>query len=511
MPYFLSYDVGTSSVKSILIDEKGKVYANAIKHYPLHMPRPGWVEQNPLHYWLAIVKATHTMLQNADIDKNQIAGMVFTTQAMGVIPVDKQGEVLHDNITWVDGRAEKEAVKAMNRLLGKSVFKMIVGLELTGKDVIPKLMWLKENRPEIFEKTHKVLDVNGYLKFKATGKMVAEWSGACSYAFNLKKKDWERIFFQITGVGTDKLPDLVKSVDEVGNLTPEAAAELGIPQRVKVFGGCDDTQSAALGTGAIGEGEAHIYLGTSAWLGVTSHKDFGFKNGAACLQSAMPDKNLVVGITESAGVNIDWIINRFYNSEKQHLTEQQIFEILEKEVANVPPGSDHLIFTPWFLGERAPVSTTTTRSTVFNLGHEHTRGHLVQAHFEGIAYNLRWTLENMQKDFRFNPSQIFVTGGGSQNARWMQAIANITQKKIITSGQPKLAGAIGASVIAMVGSGAISGFESIHQIVEKRAEFEPDKSTFAVYNKLFADYKNVYHSLKNAYIKANKERFNTAG
>lgn len=508
MAYFLSYDVGTSSVKAILIDLEGKIIAHTIEHYPLSMPRPGWVEQNPEDYWKAIVLATRTMIQDSGVDTSLIEAMVFSTQAMGIIPVTKTGEVLNHNITWVDGRAELEAQKAMKKFMGKSVFKAIVGLELTGKDVIPKLLWLKNNKPELFNITHRFLDVNGYLKFKATGRMVAEWSGACSYAFNLKKKDWERIFFKIAGVGTDKLPELVKSTDKVGSLTDEASEELGLPKSVAVFGGCDDTQSAALGTGAIQEQSAHIYLGTSAWIGVTSQKDYGFKNGAACLQSAMPDKNLVVGITESAGVNIDWLIKQFYQSEKKNLSEKEIFELLENETTSVPPGSDYLIFTPWFLGERCPVSTTTTRSTVFNLGHEHTRGHVIQAHFEGIAYNLRWAIENMQKDFKFDIREICVTGGGSQNARWMQTIANITQKTIITSGHPKLAGAIGASVIGMVGSGKLQSFDHINKIVLKRDTYIPDSGTFAIYNKLFTDYKNIYYGLKKAYIKANKERFN---
>lgn len=508
MSCFLSYDIGTSSVKAILIDLEGNILANTIEDYPLQMPRPGWVEQHPEDYWKAIVLATKSMMATSKVDVSKVEAMVFTTQAMGIIPVTKEGEILRSNITWVDGRAELEALKTMKKFLGKKVFKAIVGIELTGKDVIPKLVWLKNNEPEVFKKTHKFLDVNGFLKYKATGKMVAEWSGACSYAFNVKSKDWERIFFKIAGVGTDKLPDLVKSTDKVGTLTAQAAEELGLTQSVAVFGGCDDTQSAALGTGAIQESSAHIYLGTSAWVGVTTAKNFGFKNGAVCLQSAMPDKNMVVGITESAGVNIDWLIKQFYQSEKKELSEPEIFKLLEKETALVPPGSDHLIFTPWFLGERCPIGTTTTRSTVFNLGHEHTRGHVIQAHFEGIAYNLRWTIDNMQKDFKFQIKELSITGGGSQNSRWMQTIANITQKKIITTGHPKLAGAIGASIIAMVGSGKMKSFDHIHKIIQQREVYTPKSETFEVYDKLYQDYKNVYSSLKKAYITANKDRFN---
>jgi xylulokinase len=147
----------------------------------------------------------------------------------------------------------------------------------------------------------------------------------------------------------------------VGTLTSEAAKELGLPMDVKVFGGCDDTQSAAIGSGATEEGEAHIYLGTSAWAGITTRKNLKHKNGAVVLQSADPQHSLLVGITESAGANLDWMIEKFYKLEKDDPAISNIYAFINEETAGIPPGSDHLIFTPWLLGERCPVSTTTTR------------------------------------------------------------------------------------------------------------------------------------------------------
>lgn len=505
MKSFLSYDVGTSSVKAVWVNSLGEIIGTAIEHYPLSMPQPGWVEQHPIDYWTAVCKATHTLIRNRD--KTSIAGIVFTTQAMGIIPVDKMGTVLHPNITWVDGRAEEQARKAMNYFLGKKIFKAIVGVEITGKDVIPKLIWLKDKKPEIFNNTYKFLDVNGYLKYKCTGKMVAEWSGACSYAFDVKKKDWERLFFNLTKIGTDKLPDLVKSTDKVGTLTDEAAAALDLPKHITVYGGCDDTQSAAVGTTAITEGEAHIYTGTSAWVGVTTAKAPKFKNGAFCLQSADPTKNIIVGITESAGVNIDWMVQTYYSAEKNTMEEQSLFALIEEEIKATPPGADYLIATPWFLGERCPVSTTTTRSTIFNLTHKHTRGHIARAFFEGIAYNLKWSIENIEKDFGFSIQTLKITGGGSQNDTWMQCFANILERNIVTTSHPKHAGALGAAICAMVGDGALKDFDEIHKIIHIQKTFNPDLSSKEVYNTLYLSYKKIYHQLKRPYIFINKERF----
>jgi xylulokinase len=505
--YVIAHDVGTSSVKTALISIKGEVIAHSTSSYSFTYPQPGWFEQNPEDYWNGSVINTRKVVEQSGINKGDIIGIVFSTQAMGIIPIDKEGKILKNNITWVDGRAEKQAHWIMSLLGGKQIFKKIIGAEITGKDVLPKLRWLKFSEPEIYKNMDKVLDVNGYLKFRATGKKVFEWSGACSYVFDLKKKDWERILFKLIGFDINKLPPLVKSTDIVGTLTKEAAAELNLPENIPVYGGCDDTQSAAIGSGSANEGEAHIYLGTSAWAGVTTKKNLKHKNGAFVLQSASPNMNLLVGITESAGSNLEWIIEKFYQYEKNDPAIANIYEFINKETEGIPAGSDHLIFTPWLLGERCPVSTTTTRGTVFNLGLEHSRGHIVNALLEGIAYNLRWILENIKRDFGFNPSKIRVIGGGSVNEQWMQGIANITGKTVETISQPTMAGALGAASCVFVGSGHFNDFSDINQIVQVNKRYIPDPNQNIIFNHLFQTYKNIYSGLRKTYIKANSERF----
>ena len=501
----LAHDVGTSSVKSVLIDDAGKILNQSTQSYQFYTPQPGWVEQEPEDYWNAIVTNTKKLV--SEKHKENILGMVFTTQAMGIIPVDKKGNVLRKNISWVDGRAEDQAKWMMGMFGGKATFKSFIGIEITGKDVIPKLRWLKQKEHDIYKATHKVLDVNGYLRFKATGKMAAEWSGACSYGFNLKKKEWEYLLFRAVGFDKTKLPKLIRSVDIAGTLTEAAAAELCLPHDTPVFGGCDDTQSAAIGSGCTEEGQAHIYIGTSAWVGVTTKKSHKFKNGAVCLQSADPEKNLIIGITESAGNNLEWLINQFYKKEAEEIGRENIYALLDEEAQKVPAGSDNLIITPWFLGERCPVSTTTTRGTVFNLGLEHTRGHFVKALSEGIGFNLRWILENYEKDFTIKPDNLRIIGGGSQNRQWMQVLADITGRTITTINQPTMAGAIGAAMCAFVGSGLFPDFKSVNRIIKEVKTYAPNADNKRIYDELFRNYKDIYISLKRTYIKANAKRF----
>jgi xylulokinase len=507
--FVISHDVGTSSVKTALVSNKGKVVAHHTTSYPCKYSKPGWVEQEPEDYWNGVVENTRFIIGEAVVDISQIIGMVFSTQAMGIIPIDKDGNTLHANITWVDCRAEEQAQWLMKKLGGKKIFKKIVGVEITGKDVIPKLRWLKQNKPEIYNATESILDVNGYLKFKATGKKVFEWSGACSYGFDLKKKDWERIIFKVAGIDLNKLPPLVRSTDLVGKLTPGAAHELNLPVNINVYGGCDDTQSAAMGSGANGEGEAHIYLGTSAWAGVTTSRNLKHKNGAFCLQSADPAANILVGITESAGSNFDWLIDNFYKLEKADPEIENIYDFIDSETAGIPDGSDHLIFTPWLLGERCPVSTTTTRGTIFNLSLEHNRGHMVKAMLEGIGYNLRWILDNYEKDFGFRIKRIRAIGGGSVNEKWMQGIANITGKNIETITEPKMAGAIGASACAFVGSREFKDFSEVSKLLQMNKVFSPQPGKQEIFSSLFKFYKAIYSDLRLTYKNINLKRFSS--
>ncbi len=504
MNYIIAHDVGTQSNKAVLIGTDGKVYDSFEKSYEIDFPKPGWVEQDPEDYWEAICVTTRKVVSELN-KEDQILAMVFSTQAMGIIPVDKDGTLLYKNISWVDARANRQSEMIMKRFLGKAVFEKITGVSLSGKDVIPKLLWIKEQLPEVYSNTYKFLDVNGYLKYKCTNKMVAEWSGACSYGFNLNKKDWERIFFKIAGIDISKLPDLVKSTDLVGTLNDKAAQELGLTTSVKIFGGSDDTQAAAMGSGQTDHHQAHIYLGSSAWIGVSSQKNYKFNNGVASLQSADPSSSLLVGITESAGINVEWALNKFYKKEKEQGVN--IYELMEKEVSEIPAGADDLIFTPWFQGERTPVTDTTVRSTIFNLGLEHNRGHIMCAMLEGIGYNLKWTIHNIKKDYGIIIKELTVIGGGSQNDAWMQSLSDILQVKLHITENPKMAGAIGSAMTAFVGLGLEDDFARIKEFNRVSKSYHPRKDHKEVYQKMFKNYKILYKSLKKAYYDINFERF----
>jgi xylulokinase len=216
----------------------------------------------------------------------------------------------------MDARAPSQAERIMRKFLGGRVFAAIAGAELCGKDGLPKLLWLKENEPDVYQKMTCFLDVNGYLTFRATGQQVFEWSCASAIGFNLSKKDWLRGVIRYVGLDQSKFPALVRSVDQVGGLTAEAARECGLLEGTPVFGGGGDAQGAAVGSGAVGEGEGHIYLGTSGWVGVVTQENRTGRYGVACLQSADPSKALLFAEMETAGACLKWIADEFYKAER---------------------------------------------------------------------------------------------------------------------------------------------------------------------------------------------------
>ena len=505
--HVIAHDVGTSGLKTALVNVHGEILASHTTPYPSVLPQPGWFEQDPADYWKAAVTNTRHVLQESGINRDTVIGMAFSTQAQGIIAVDAAGQVLHPNIAWVDSRAEEQAVALMRLVGGRAIFRSIIGIEISGKDCVPKLKWLMRHRPEVYRAMEHVLDVNGYLKFRATGRRVTEWSGACSYAFNLKKKDWDRILFRVVGFDLRKLPPLVRSIDRVGTLTPAAAQEMELPTTVAVYGGCDDTQSAALGTGSTSEGAAHIYLGSSAWAGVTTRRPLKHRHGAVCLQSGDPAMNLVVGITESAGSNVSWFLDRFYPVERADPATAGIQQLINQELAKVPPGSDHLLFTPWLMGERCPVTTTTARGTIFNIGLEHSRAHVLRALLEGIGLNLRWTLEQFGADFGFPAATLRATGGGATNDLWLQGIADITGLAVAAVEQPIFSGTLGAAACVLVGSGRFESFDALDQLVRVRRTFQPNPELKPMFDERFAAYREVYHGLAKAYRLANHKRF----
>jgi xylulokinase len=505
--YILAHDVGTGGNKAVLVDITGRVCATAFAPYPVHYPRPDWAEQEPEDWWQAVATTSRQVLEQADVSPRDVLAMVHTTQLLGIIPVDGDGRPLRPAIIWLDGRAPEQAERIMRRFLGRRVFATLAGAELSGKDGLAKLLWLKENEPQVYNGMSHFLDVNGYLLYRATGRQVFEISCASAFCLDLKKKEWMRWLIRYIGLDERKFPPLVRSTDPVGGLTEEAARACGLLPGTPVFGGGGDAQGAAVGSGAVGEGDGHIYLGTSGWVGVVTRQTPTGRHGVATLQSADPNRALLFAEMETAGACLKWVADEFYRHEQHDPAIPNVYALMDQKVETVPPGADFLVCTPWMYGERAPVADTWVRSTFFNLSADHTREHLLRAVYEGVAYNLRWLIEIVERSFGFPLPTLRVIGGGARGAPWMQIIADVTGRQVETVAHAQEAGAVGMALVAAVGLGLYPSVESLKGIIPVERQFAPQACNAQVYNTLYRAYRRLYTCLRDLYREVNAVRF----
>lgn len=505
--YIIAHDVGTSGNKAVLVDTAGKVHATTTAPYPIYYPCPDWAEQDPEDWWHAITTTTREVIEKAGIAPAEVLCMVFATQMLGIVPMSKDGQPLRPGIIWLDARAPEQAERMMRKFGHRKLFAAVAGAELSGKDGMPKLLWLKENEPHIYHGMTCFLDVNGYLTYRATGEMVCEWSCASAFGMDLKKKDWMRGITGYLGLDMGKFPPLVRSVDKVGGLTATAAAECGLLEGTPVLGGGGDAASAAVGAGAVREGDGHIYLGTSGWVAVTTGKTPTGKHGVANIHSADPTKTLLYAEMETAGACLKWIADEFYQAEQADPNVPNVYKLMDEKVSQISPGADFVVCTPWLYGERAPVADTWVRSTFFNISADHTREHLLRAVYEGVAYNLRWMIDIVEKTFGFPLPNLRIIGGGARGEPWMQIIADVTGRRVETVANPQEAGAVGIALTAAVGLGLYPSFESLRDVIQVERQFEPQPANAEVYRVLYGAYRRLYSSLRDLYRDVNEVRF----
>ncbi len=512
MAHIIAYDVGTGGVKAVLtefVDSQVRIVGKAFAPYDVHYPKSGQAEQDPADWWKAICLSTHQLIDATGFAPSRIDGLTFCTQMLGVVPVDRRGTVLQPAIIWLDSRGEVQAQRLMRRLFGPRVFALLAGCAATGKDVVPKWLWLADHEAELFSKTLYFLDVGGYLVHQCTGRMVTDWTSASATGlFDLKNKRWDDLLFRLFGVPRDKVPPLVRPEEQVGALTLAAASDLGLIAGIPVISGAGDVPAAAVGSGAVRLGEGHISLGTSSWLGVTTARAPIGKSGIAAIQSADPQALLLVAESETAGACRNWLGTCLFPTSSAEQASRDL-TVLEQEMLQVPPGSCGLIFTPWLCGERSPVADVYVRSSLINLGVQHRRGHVMRAVYEGVAYNLRWVIETVEHKFGMPLSTLRVVGGGAQSSAWMQVLADVTGKRMEIVAQPQEAGAIGAACIAAVGLGLFPSFASLRNVVPLGQTYEPREELFPVYTSLFAEFKQVYVRLKPVYWRLNRPAGNS--
>lgn len=490
--YIIAFDCGTTAVKAVAVHFDGRVAATWKEDCPLIQLHPDWAEQDPEVLWEAICGASRGVMGKGQLRGDDVIGVVFAAPWKNIIPVSRQGKVLRNSIIWMDARAGKQAAR-LNESAG-----FFVG---TGQEYWPRLMWLKEMEPEIWKQADVIMGLNTFFKWKATGQIATEPSDDFFHACNPNIQKQYDAIVEAAGLSEDraKFPPQKLSTEKVGELTLEAAAQMGLVKGIPVFGGFGDLPAITIGTGCCQTDMVHLYFGTSSWLvDVMEDRKEDF---APQYFTFDPTHEGGLFALQTGCFAFDWAVDQFYHVERSILKDE-VFRFVNEEIRQIRPGSDNLIATHWLTGELPPLAKN-AKALFFNLTSAHDRRHMVKAVMESICYTHRRYLEQYQQTTGKTLSHIRVVGGGAGSELWMQMLADVLQIQVEVPESPRNTGAMGSYYCAMVGLGHLADYDAIHDAVRIEKVFLPRKENRSVYDKLYRIYLKLYPALSGLYDEIN--------
>ncbi len=484
----ISYDLGTGGNKASLYDVEGNCLATAFVDYPTHYPRVGWHEQRPEDWWNAVVESTKKLLLESGEDKDNIECLGISGHSLGVVPVDRHGTLLREATPiWSDIRAQKE-VDEFFKNIDPVHWYMTTGNGFPAACYsIFKIMWYKNNEPEMFDQVFKVLGTKDYINYKLTGVMKTDYSYASgSGVYNLKEWAYEPEFIRASGMPPEIFPDIVQSTQILGELTQEAAELIGLNQKVKVVCGGVDNSCMALGAKNIKDGRVYTSLGSSAWIAVSSENPvLDSRTKPFVFAHVIPNMFTSAVSIFSAGTSFTWVRDNISPEVIQQSVETHTdpYALMNVIAAQAPVGSNKLLFNPSLAGGTSQDSSVQIRGAYFGIDLKHGKPELIRAAMEGIAMNLRLRLDLLRKYCTIQDEILFV-GGGSKSRMYLQMFADVYNTNVLKTNIDQDAGALGAAAIAAVGCGLWVNFERIDQIHKTVEIFVPDKKNNQKYEKL---------------------------
>ena len=483
---FIGVDLGTSAVKLLLMDDTGTIKKIASKEYPLYFPHPGWSEQNPEDWFAKTMEGIKELV--ADCDRNDIAGISFGGQMHGLVALDSKDRVIRPAILWNDGRTGKET-DYLNNVIGKDKLSEYTANIAFAGFTAPKILWMRNNEPENFKKTCKIMLPKDYIAYMMSGSFCTDVSDASGMLLmDVKNRRWSNEMMEICGICENQLPKLYESYDVVGILKPEVAKELGLPDGVKVIAGAGDNAAAAVGTGTVGEGRCNISLGTSGTIFISSRK-FKVDEHNALHSFAHADGyyHLMGCMLSAASCNKRWSDDVLRTND--FVSEQANIEKL---------GENNVFFLPYLMGERSPHNNPNVRAMFIGMSMDTKREDMTQAVLEGVAFGLRDSLE-IAKSLGINIQRTKICGGGAKSPLWKKMIANIMNLKVDVI-ESEEGPALGAAMLAAVGCGAYPDVETIVETMVKVVDtVEPEPELVAKYEERYQQFKKLYPAIKSLF------------
>ncbi len=498
MAYLLGLDVGTTGTKALLIDESGAIVARAVSEYELATPHPNWAEQEPTDWWQATCETIQSVLAEANISGDEVAGLGLSGQMHGSVFLDENDEVIRPAILWCDQRTADQCEWITERVGAENVVTETCNPVLTGFTA-PKIIWLRQNEPANYERVRKVLLPKDYIRFRLTGEYATEVSDASGTSlFNVPERRWSNLILERIDLPRELLPDVYESPEVSGQITQTAAQATGLAAGTPVVGGGGDQAAGAVGNGIVTTGVFSSTVGTSGV--VFAHLDEPLMDEQLRTHTfchAVPDKWHVMGVVLSAGGSFRWLRDNLCRHEIAQSKEsgRDPYEYMTEAAADVPPGAEGLIFLPYLTGERTPYANPNAKGVFFGLTLRHTRAHMIRAAMEGVAFAMRDSFEII-RDMGVDAAQVRASGGGARSKLWRQIQADVTGQAHCTINVDE-GPAFGVALLAGVGTRIYGSVpEACLATISVIDELVPDPTRTQVYEGYYRLYQELYQQLE---------------
>lgn len=503
MAYVIGVDCGTSGTKTVLFDESGNVIASKTIEYPMYQPKNGYAEQDPADWSNAMINTIKAVMSQSGVSKDDVKGVGISGQMHGLVMLDKDGNVLRKSIIWCDQRTANE-VEEMNQKLGeKKLIEITANPALTGWTAA-KILWVKNNEPEIYEKCAHILLPKDYLRFILTGEFATEVSDASGMQLlDVPNRCWSDEVLSALDIDKSLLGKVYESCEVTGEVTPKMAELTGLKAGTIVVGGAGDNAAAAVGTGVVEDGKAFTTIGTSGVVFAhTSNISIDPNGRVHTCCAAVPGSWHVMGVTQGAGLSLKWFRDNFCNAEKETASLMGVDEyyLMDKEAETVPVGANRLLYLPYLMGERTPHLDPDARGIFFGLSAMHTKKDMLRAVLEGVSYSLRDCVE-VFREMDINVSDMMACGGGGTSPLWRSMLADLYNCPVKTVAS-KEGPALGVALLATVGAGIYSSVpEACKAVIKTDKTQEPVAENVPEYEKYYQLYREIYPALKASFKK----------
>lgn len=501
MKYLIGVDLGTSGTKTVLFDEKGGVIASKTIEYPLYQEKNGWAEQEPTDWWNAARDTIKYVIEDSGVNNGEIAGIGISGQMHGLVMLDKDGEVLRRSIIWCDQRTAKECEEITEKVGAERLIEITANPALTGFTA-SKILWVRNNEPEIYEKCAHILLPKDYVRYMLTGDFATEVSDASGMQLlDIPGRCWSKEVCDKLEINMDLLPKVYESPEVTGVISEDIAKLTGLKAGTIVVGGAGDNAAAAVGTGVVEDGKAFTTIGTSGV--VFAHTDkitIDPKGRVHTFCCAVPGAWHVMGVTQGAGLSLKWFRDNFCTSEMETAKGMGVdpYYLMDKQAERSPIGCNKLVYLPYLMGERTPHLDPDCRGVFFGLSAIHTKYDMLRAVMEGVTYSQRDSVEVL-RSMGADINEMLACGGGGTSPLWRQMLAdtyNCPVKTVVSKEGP----ALGVAILAAVGAGIYESVpQACREVIKTNLPQEPVKENVPQYEAYYKIYTSLYPALKDCY------------